>query len=615
MNKPDERKRGVPGRGQRRKRQRKRQDDTRKQDHQQQQHQQHQLKPTATVSNVNVANDIEEQLSRQRKKKQSENTNATAANDSIEKKEPPPPRKRMGRFQYDQERGAYFPADQNHNQNDDVEKNKKKKQQEELIASNEFAASRATGRTPPASFVYPASLCFSPEKRSRLVAQWGGKSLMESATFTPSAMRTRADQPWCCLFSTSLSRSGRAVSDISCKSELPPWTRTFDISRSATASDHPEALPLLVATLTDEGAMTRTTAKNNNSWTTTRIREPCVTTRFLQGNQGGIDAGFVLQKQDYTGGSDFVRKQVDGGVGVSGRGRANNRYNDAEYLTHIPAKVNDFVGTDDDGAVLFAAMMDGADRRVTPWSIDYRSSTVARAIPVVNFPQSEAVCVATAKGDNGSSPLAYFGHRTGEVTLFDCRSATCQSSLPRKIGGTRQRNEEIRTIVNIFPLAETPHYVLTRGLFDTCRLYDMRKLTSSTSSSCRSNQKEKDPSIVHNLTVPPYVSCRAEKKPSLCSGVATNPSQTFVIAPFTRANTHRSATESCLGIWSRCIQGNSLGPKIYLRHHQLHLSQTIATGGMIAGGSRRSGGRLSWNCARQSRPLGLGKSQHRTLQE
>jgi hypothetical protein len=123
----------------------------------------------------------------------------------------------------------------------------------------------------------------------------------------------------------------------------------------------------------------------------------------------------------------------------------------------------------------------------------------------------------------------------------------------------RHSSEEIRTIVNIFPLAETPHYVLTRGLFDTCRLYDMRKLTSST-SSCRNNNKEKDPSIVHNLTVPPYVSCRAEKKPSLCSGVATNPSQTSVIAPFTRANTHRSATESCLGIWS-LYTGEFIGSK------------------------------------------------------
>jgi hypothetical protein len=232
MNKPEERKRGVPGRGQRRKRQRKRQDDTRKQDQQQQQqHQQrHQRRSatTTTASNVNVTNDIEEQLRRQRlrQKQQSENvtntttssaTHTTTTTTSIEKKEPPPPKKRMGRFRYDQERGAYFPADHHPNPNDDMEETKKKKQQqqqeEEWIASSEFVTSRSTARTLPVSFAYPAALCSSPEQRSRLVAQWGGKSLLESATFTPSAMRTntrmRPDQPWCCVFSSlrSLSRN------------------------------------------------------------------------------------------------------------------------------------------------------------------------------------------------------------------------------------------------------------------------------------------------------------------------------------------------------------------------------------------------------------------------
>jgi hypothetical protein len=630
MNKPDERKRGVPGRGQRRKRQRKRQDDTRKQEPQpNHQHQHHQSKKhqqpkhrtiTATASNVNVADDIEEQLRLQRKKKQesvSENittnraaaaadANTTSAEKS--KSEPSPPRKQLGRFRYDQERGAYFPVNHNHNDDIAIDKQKKKQEQEqaELLASPAFAASRATAKAPPASFAYPTSLCSSSAKRSRLVAQWGGKCLLESATFTASAVRSRStsrtkasDQPWSCLFpssSNSLSSrsTGRAASDLSCKSVMPPWTRTFDVAKStsATSDQIPPHVPLLVTTLTEEGAMTRcTTANSNNNninhntssnsssnmCSISRIREPCVTTRFLQGHRGGMDVGFVLQKQDYAGGSDFVRKQVDGGASAGGRvstgGSSNRRrrYNnaeaEAEYLTHIPAKVNDFVGIDNDEAVLFAAMMYGADRKVTPWSIDYRSSTMARAVSVDNFPQSEAVCVATVSaGSGGKGSLAYFGHRTGELTLWDARSSTCQSTLPRQSGGnSRYRsNEEIRTIVNVLPLTETPHYVLTRGLFDMCCLYDMRKLTSSTSSSDgRNNNKENDPSIVHNFTVPSYVSRRAEKKPSLCSGVATNPSQTFVIAPYTRATDTRystSATESCLGMWS-LYTGEFVGSK------------------------------------------------------
>lgn len=585
MNKPDERKRGVPGRGQRRKRQRKRQDEN-QQHHKQQQQQQRSATANASNVNVDVDDDIKEQLNRQRKKKQqsanTENTHtADAANNtssSTEKKDPPPLRKQMGRFRYDQERGAYFPADHNHN--DDIAKKKKQQEEKELIASNElaFATSRATGRTPAASFAYPASLCSFPAKRSRLVSQWGGKCLTESATFTPSAVKSRrTDQPWHCLFPGSVSftssSTGRVISDLSCKSELPPWTRTFDIARSSSTTDAGAlALPaLLVTTLTCEGALARCTTSNNNNnnnnnshniCTPYRIHKPCVTTGFLQGPRGGTDAGFIIQRNDPMVDSLFVRKQVDGGGGgVSGSSNSRQRYNDAEadtqYLTHIPAKVNDFVGIDDDGAVLFAAMMHGADRRVTPWSIDDRSSTQARAIFVDNFPQSEAVCVASGSNGKGSSPTAYFGHRTGEVTLFDARSSTCQSTLPRQSGGgTRHRyNEEIRTIVNIFPLTETPHYVLTRGLFDTCRLYDMRKLTNNSSSSSR---KQKDPSIVHNFTVPAYASRRAEKKPSLCSGVATNPSQTFVIAPYTRADTTGSTL--AIGIWS-LYTGEFIGSK------------------------------------------------------
>jgi hypothetical protein len=631
MNKQDERKRGVPARGQRRKRQRNRQDDIRKQEQpkhhnpQKQQHQkQKQRRATTTASNVNVnaTNDIEEQLRLQRKKKQqsaAENTNTNSADvdadaDSTNnyeraetKKEPPPPRKQMGRFRYDPERGAYFPANHNHNDDIAIDKQKKKQQQEkaQLLASHAFAASRGTARTSTASFAYPASLCSSSAKRSRLVAQWGGKCLLESATFTPSAVQSRTitkttlkppdQQQWHCFFPNSHTLSN-PVSDLSCKSVMPPWTRTFDVARStSTSSDAiPPLVPLLVTTLTDEGAMTRCTTSNNNdtsnsnnnnsnnSCSISRIREPCVTTRFLQGHRGGVDVGFVLQKQDYSGGSDFVRKQVDAGRSEVGAGRGESagsssnrrrRYHgqdaEAEYLTHIPTKVNDFVGMDDeDGAVLFAAMMHGADRKVTPWSIDYRSSTVARAVSVDNFPQSEAVCVAIADGGKGS--LAYFGHRTGEVTLWDARNSTCQSTLPRQSGGTtrsHRNNEEVRTIVNVFPLTETPHYVLTRDVFDTCCLYDMRKLTSSSSSSCgRNKKKEKDPSIVHNFTVPSYVSRRTEtKKPSLCSGIATNPSQTFVIAPYTRAAETRtgstSATEeSCLGMWS-LYTGEFIGSK------------------------------------------------------
>jgi hypothetical protein len=260
---------------------------------------------------------------------------------------------------------------------------------------------------------------------------------------------------------------------------MPPWTRTFDIARStsATSDPIPQLLPLLMTTLTDEGRCASGSQmirhnKSPNVCSISRIREPCVTTRFLQGHRGGVDVGFVLQKQDYAGGSDFVRKQVDGGAdggGVSAAGGSSNRsrrrYNEAdaeaEYLTHIPAKVNDFVGMDDDGAVLFAAMMHGADRKVTPWLI---IAVPARAVSVDNFPQSEAVCVATAcSGGKGS--LAYFGHRTGEVTLWDSRSPTCQSTLPRQSGnGSRQRNnEEIRTIVNVLPLTERPHYAVTEA--------------------------------------------------------------------------------------------------------------------------------------------------------
>jgi hypothetical protein len=84
----------------------------------------------------------------------------------------------------------------------------------------------------------------------------------------------------------------------------------------------------------------------------------------------------------------MVNDISSGGSGC--RSRRRYEADAGEYLTHIPAKVNDFVGMDDDGAVLFT-MMHGADPARSPLGVII-SSTVARAVSVDNFPQSGRLC-------------------------------------------------------------------------------------------------------------------------------------------------------------------------------------------------------------------------------
>jgi hypothetical protein len=135
--------------------------------------------------------------------------------------------------------------------------------------------------------------------------------------------------------------------------------------------------------------------------------------------------------------------------------------------THIPAKVNDFVGVDDDGAVLFAAMMHGADRKVAPWILDYRSSNQRVPCPY-NFHSRKLKAVATACPWQVNTGVLWTPD--GDMTFVGLsepqfRQSTC---LAKAVNGSRQRNnEEIRTIVNVLPLTERPHYAVTRGLFDT----------------------------------------------------------------------------------------------------------------------------------------------------
>jgi hypothetical protein len=129
------------------------------------------------------------------------------------------------------------------------------------------------------------------------------------------------------------------------------------------------------------------------------------------GAAGTVDIGFVLQKQDHVGGSDLVRSKwtvevfeehqeaTPAPTGITMRiimPITRHTSPPRSMTTHIRAEVDAFVGMDDDGAVLFAAMRHGtgASRKVAPWSIDYRYSTVPRAISLTNFPQSEAVCAS-----------------------------------------------------------------------------------------------------------------------------------------------------------------------------------------------------------------------------
>lgn len=470
---------------------------------------------------VDDLDDIDEQLRRQRLKQQQQSPAA------VEDKPRPPPQQ-MGRFRYDAERDAYFPAQHVR------ERETKAAAAAALVEAPQWKAKRAV------TFAYSAALQPTSVARKRLAASWGARSVLESTRLTLSGVKT--DGQWSFLF-PNLFYSGECISDIACKDRLPLWSRTLAVfsSNSTRNTTFNNAAPISiqagelphVVTLTNDsairlasdGAFYRSRARWIHIRALPRLRK----------SELNCCAGMLIHSEDSSGsqfwnfGSDFMNPK----------------------RTRLAAKANDFVDTSCH-TVLFATdrIRNATGDAFSPWRVDYRDETLAHPVHVNGFPQSEALCIATTSGNDETavSPLAYFGHRNGQLTIFDARSPTCQSTTLNK-----QDSSLFGSVVQLLPLQIQPHHMLARGTNDSCRLYEMRKLGGGGQSTML---HQVDPAIVNSFTPP--IGTKDSETVSRCSGLATNSTESVLIAPYTATiastlttdPTMTTAAEARLGMWS-----------------------------------------------------------------
>ena len=442
-----------------------------------------------SLEQSNTTEDIEEQLRRQRLKQQQE----THCSSETQQEMP----QTLGNYRYDKERGAYFPA------TDTIERSDTKSSAEHSYLPARHGSffytdfQKDLSSIPSVRLAYPTSVCSSVPQRIRLTSNWAGRSLLESARLTPSAAMSRNGQ-WSFLLQ-------RDFSDIPCKVTSPSWSRTFDVCSNVDTNE----LPYLTS-LVDEGVILRTSTKK------VLLPYPYYATRLLslQSDQGQPTHIGLLKRSG--SGCSFDQTNI------------SRIQEDAS--TKIPAVANDFCNYKD---IVYLAMGYNRKHGGRPWIIQgaeggrYRVSS----FPVPKFPKSDSLCVQVNQDGD-----AFFGHRNGQLTIYDEYDQVCCSTKPSQAFGSI-------TSINVL---DDCNLVLARGSFGSCRLYDVRKMGMD-------SYYQEDPAVVHEFTFPDHQS--TERLTTRCNGVATNSTKNVAISPFVNGE-----EVPCLGVWS-LHSGQYLGSK------------------------------------------------------
>jgi len=442
---------------------------------------------TNSLEQSNTTNDIEEQLRRQRLKQHAEKENK-------ETKEEIP--QTLGKYSYDRERGAYFPASEREDSALLVEHSSSASLPARHRSFPYLSFSQDLSSLPSAQLAYPASVCSSFLQRMRLTSNWAGRCLLESAKLTPSAAMSKSGQ-WSFLLQ-------RDFSDIQCKVSSPSWSRTFDVWPDKNK------LPF-AANLVNEGAILRTSTNK------LFLPYPYYTTRLLNlRNDKGLPTHIGLLKRSGVG-CTFDQTNIPRIGGDS--------------CIKLPAMANDFCNHKD---TVYLAMSCDRIHNGRPWIVQSTADGRYRvsSYPVPKFPESDSLCVQVKQDGD-----AFFGHRNGQLTIFDEYDQSCCSTKASQSFGS----------IASLNILERGDQLLARGSFGSCRLYDVRKMGMD------SYYYDDDPSVVHEFTLPDHLS--TERLTTRCNGVATNPVQSVAISPFVNEE-----EAPCLGVWS-LYSGQYLGSR------------------------------------------------------
>jgi hypothetical protein len=541
-----------------------------------------------------------------------------------------------------------------------------------LERNMELAKPSSTSTSPSCSFAYPVASCGDLSQRLGLVSTWAGQAVLESFGWTPSAAflpcsrRTTGGgrggaRSWHFLhgMNSNIQASSNSSSiivrpvDIDCKIGTVSWTRTFDVQQWPNCNTDKNRgsdsflQPPRVVTVTDVDYVVQQHGKPQGrhvDFSRHCLGASVHSPRFLDTDLGRNASG----SNNSSSATTFSLL----GTLDSAHGRSSLRLhklfnveddedsNDADVVFNFSSAQNDFVNCANDSLV-FAPVMhhhharntnqqasqhrqgngnenvrDNNNNGYVPWLLCIEHGSFG-AIQNRNvnrdglFPNSEALCV---EADPSYPNCFYFGHRNGQVTLFDIKSGCGQStqqesvafSAPTTTASTNRSSLPFfGSITSIHALSSSlsPRQVLVRGGQGSCRLHDFRKLCggSSSSSSSSSSTKGKhrghnhrDPSLVYEMTPLPLLADnnpyddyargihhnhsnsdegggsshgqrrhrrrQVQRLTNRCNGVVTNPEETVVISPYVQVQGADQVEMPSLGFWS-LHSGDWIGSK------------------------------------------------------
>lgn len=447
-----------------------------------------------------VMREIEFELEQQRARKR-------ALSEGKEQSSPTPPPKVLGAFRYDADRKTYFPLKAFPTPS--LPPKQQSSTRKRPLRTSDLVIHTANSiQSLPVPWIGTAlEQCASARRRQDLSLQWSGRLLAHSTTVVPTVMQTLGG--WTSML-PQLKRSPYMQYtsntpfpwDITCKANLAPATRTFDVLNDG-----------MLATLVEGGFFVRRPPLR--IWKKSHyLKEKWkLQTTGLYGEIEQVGHALRLVSHQLL----VVRNAKDERVLDFVKFLDDNNKWTSWSVESERCGIHDFV-VFNDSLVAFAPRLEPQTHYVTLFHDIHKERSIH--MERKHFGSSDSMCVESM-GQN-----IVHGHRNGGVTLIDRRS---KAPVARTKGDTQG------SITGITVLDDS-NEILAKRSFGPVMTYDMRMVKVSQELFLPSDS-------VH----PTLSTC--------CVGVALDPARNIVISPY--SDSHRQVH---LAIWS-LRSGTLIGTK------------------------------------------------------
>ena len=169
------------------------------------------------------------------------------------------------------------------------------------------------------------------------------------------------------------------------------------------------------------------------------------------------------------------------------------------------------------GNIKLAAFAHGGDRKIGASFLDIATGSYISIRD--SWSKSEPLCVQFRS--NNQSNHALFGHRDGSVSMLDTRSSNDALFLSLQ-------SASFGSTASLQPFDKDDNLVAGKGSFGTCCVFDLRRM-----SNCSDPPRCQQSKLIE-LSIPDQL--LHTTKSVRCTGLAIDPSESIVIAPFADQN-------------------------------------------------------------------------------